>query len=190
MKYKLLYCTWLIFAILITSGCNDNGNTSSSSAATPDSPDSSLNQLAAPPPKTWKQIDSCYARRLFINFDSLVREPFEAAHPDIGIPGNIWYDSALITSLADRIRVNQFSGVRIYFGAYQTSMGVRTNTRYALSPTIFIVETKRINGKHIDQFGIKCPDNLNTDAYNHGHLCPPDPAEQCKGAAFDERNIP
>lgn len=141
-------------------------------------------------PGTWQQIDRCYGERLFNNFHQTVRKPFEAQHPGIPIPSNFWFEGNFINHLAQRIKDNDYSGIRIYFGAYDPGMGQRTNTPYASSPTIFIVETKSEGGVHVDQFSGICVETAFYDGYNHGHLCPPDPADQCSGAAFDTRRVP
>jgi len=148
-----------------------------------------LSSLMAPA-GSWQQIDRCYGERLFKNFHINIRRPFEAANPDIPIPSNFWFEADFIQHLAKRITANNYSGIRIYFGAYDPGMGQHTGTRYEKSPTIFIVETKRVNNVHVDQFSGVCVESTFYDGYNHGHLCPPDPAEQCDGAEFDTRDIP
>lgn len=142
------------------------------------------------PAGRWQQIDRCYANRLFNNFHLHFRKPFEAANQNIAVPSNFWFEADFIHHLAKRIIDNDYSGIRIYFGAYDKDMGLRTDTKYESAPTIFIVETKFENNMHVDQFSDTCVETAFYDGYNHGHLCPPDPAEQCKGAEFKTEDVP
>lgn len=132
----------------------------------------------------WQQIDRCYGQRLFDNFHNTIRKPFQAVNPNIPIPSNFWFEADFIHHLAKRITDNNYSGIRIYFGAYDPGMGQRIGSGYESSPTIFIVETKLQGGQHTDQFSGVCVETAFYDGYNHGHLCPPDPADQCEGAEF------
>jgi hypothetical protein len=135
----------------------------------------------------WEQIDSCYARKLFDNFNSLYRPKLMEAFPNGGIPSNIWFDSTFILYLAKRIVDSNYSGIRIYFGAYDPAVADgRLGTAFEKAPTVFVLETKRggtDNRRHIDQFGQGCMSPFRfQDAYNHGHLCPPDSV--CDGSYF------
>lgn len=133
-------------------------------------------------------IDSCFARRLFENFKRLYYPKLQEAVQNTDIPTNIWLNKETILSLADSIKLNGYSGARIYFGAYDSIIAGRLSTRQKNSPTIFIVETKldSINGlkAHYDQFNVKCTPFKLFEPLNHGHLCPPSDPAICKGAYF------
>lgn len=187
MKSNLFFCALTIISL---QACKNGADNNADQQKKPDTTEArqKTQGITISAVSDWKEIDSCMARRLFNNFDLHYRRRLETTQ--IQIPTNIFFEETLIRELAKRMTDSGYSGIRIYFGAYDSVIAAaRIGTPFATSPTVFIVETKFLtkNGEksHYDQFNKACPSTLNPfDAYNHGHLCPPDAKELCGGSYF------